>query len=117
VEKGKGRPVNVVTWIKSTSGGKLAWRLFIAFLGGIITFLGLIFMLTPGPGIPILLIGLAILATEFAWAKRAVTKAKEAATSAGERAPFLKMKTLIPVGLVVSLFAVGYWVHVTFNQG
>lgn len=109
--------MNVVSWIKSTSGGKLFWRLLIGFLGGIVTFLGLIFIITPGPGIAVLVIGLAILATEFAWAKRAVEKAKEAAAAAGERAPFLRMKTLIPVGLVLSLVAVGYWVHITFNKG
>ncbi len=101
--------MNLQTWIKSTPAGKLAWRLLIGFIGGIVTFLGLLFILTPGPGIAVLIIGLAILATEFAWAKRAVKKAREAAVSASERAPFLKFKVIIPIGLVISVLAVGYW--------
>jgi hypothetical protein len=107
--------MNLITWIKSTPAGKLAWRLVVGFFGGIITFIGLLFIITPGPGIAVLIIGLAILATEFAWAKRAVQKAREAATSASERAPFLKLKIIIPVGLVVSVFAVGYWIFTTLH--
>jgi len=107
--------MNLSTWIKATPAGKLAWRLFIGFIGGIVTFIGILFIVTPGPGIAVLIIGLAILATEFAWAKRAVGKAREAATSASERAPFLKMKVIIPVGLAISVLAVGYWVYATLQ--
>jgi hypothetical protein len=96
--------VNFRKWIKSTPAGALAWRLAVGFIGGIITFFGLLFLITPGPGIPILLIGLGVLASEFAWASRAVNKAKEAANSANERAPFLKLKIVIPVALVSSVF-------------
>lgn len=103
--------MNLSTWIKSTPAGKLAWRLFVGFVGGVVTFIGILFILTPGPGIAVLIIGLAILATEFAWAKRAVARAREAATSASERAPFLKMKVIIPLGLVISVLAVGYWLY------
>lgn len=105
--------MNITTWIKSTPAGKLAWRLFIGFVGGIVTFIGVLFIVTPGPGIAVLIIGLAILASEFAWAKRAVEKAREAATSASERAPFLKLKVVIPLGLVLSVLAVGYWLFHT----
>lgn len=107
--------MNLLTWIKSTPAGKLAWRLVVGFFGGLITFIGLLFIVTPGPGIAVLIIGLAILATEFAWAKRAVQKAREAATTASERAPFLKFKVIIPVGLVLSVFAVGYWIFTTLH--
>jgi hypothetical protein len=62
-----------------------------------------------------LIVGLAILATEFAWAKRAMAKAKETATSATERAPFLKMKFIIPIGLAISVFAIAYWIYSTVS--
>lgn len=107
--------MNLLTWIKSTPAGKLAWRLLVGFFGGLITFIGILFIVTPGPGIAVLIIGLAILATEFAWAKRAVEKAREAATSASERAPFLKLKVIIPIGLVFSVFAVGFWIFHTLQ--
>ena len=107
--------MKLITWIKSTPAGKLAWRLMIAFFGGIVTALGILFIVTPGPGIAVLIVGLAILATEFAWAKRAMEKAKETATSATERAPFLKMKVIIPVGLAISVFAIAYWIYSTLQ--
>ena len=107
--------MNFLTWIKSTPAGKLFWRLVVGFFGGLITFIGLLFIITPGPGTAVLIIGLAILATEFAWAKRAVEKAREAATTATERAPFLKLKIIIPLGLVFSVFAVGYWLFTTLH--
>jgi CBS-domain-containing membrane protein len=102
--------MKLITWIKSTPAGKLAWRLVVGFFGGIVTALGLLFIVTPGPGIAVLLVGLAILASEFAWAKRAVEKARQTATTASERAPFLKMKIIIPIGLAISVFAISYWI-------
>lgn len=102
--------MKLITWVKSTTAGKLFWRLVIGFFGGIITAIGLLFLVTPGPGIAVLIVGLAILATEFAWAKRAVEKAREAATSASEKAPFLKMKIIIPIGLAISVFVIAYWI-------
>ena len=107
--------MKLITWVKSTTAGKLFWRLVIGFFGGIITALGVLFIVTPGPGIAVLIVGLAILATEFAWAKRAVEKAREAATSASEKAPFLKMKVIIPVGLAVSVFAIAYWIYTSLQ--
>jgi hypothetical protein len=99
-------------WVKSSPAGALAWRLAVGFLGGLITFFGIIFLVTPGPGIPILVIGLGILASEFAWAKRAVEKAKESAKGASEKAPFLKLKWVIPISLVSALLVVGYWIYI-----
>ena len=107
--------MKLITWIKSTPAGKLAWRLVIGFFGGIVTAVGVLFIVTPGPGIAVLIVGLAILATEFAWAQRAVAKAREAATSASEKAPFLKMKIVIPVGLAISVFAIAYWIYSTLQ--
>ncbi len=42
--------------------------------------LGLIFMVLPGPGIPLVIAGLAILATEFAWAEIVLNRTKHHAT-------------------------------------
>lgn len=43
-------------------------------------------MVTPGPGLLGIVIGLAILATEFAWAQRALHRARTAADRAKEKA-------------------------------
>jgi uncharacterized protein (TIGR02611 family) len=52
------------------------YRLGVGVLGGSIATLGLLLVPLPGPGWLVVFLGLAILGTEFAWAKRlaAVTK-------------------------------------------
>jgi len=54
-------------------------KFFIALIGGTVLLLGLAMLVLPGPGLPIIAAGLAILATEFLWARRAWRKAKGAA--------------------------------------
>lgn len=46
------------------------YRVLVAVLGGIIAVGGLMLVPLPGPGWLIVFLGLAILGTEFAWAKR-----------------------------------------------
>jgi uncharacterized protein (TIGR02611 family) len=47
-----------------------AYRVGFAVLGFLITAAGAIMLVTPGPGIPVLVVGLAMLALEFVWAER-----------------------------------------------
>lgn len=51
-------------------------KFFIALMGGTVLLIGLAMLVLPGPGLPIIAAGLAILATEFFWAQRALRKAK-----------------------------------------
>ena len=62
---------------------KLARRIVIAVIGGTILLGGLVMLLTPGPGIAAILLGLAILAIEFAWARLWLDKAKHSVTPEG----------------------------------
>jgi uncharacterized protein (TIGR02611 family) len=48
----------------------------VATVGFTLVVTGIIFMVLPGPGIPILITGLAILATEFTWAEIVLNKTK-----------------------------------------
>jgi uncharacterized protein (TIGR02611 family) len=90
--------MNLRNFIKRTKAGQLVWRIFIGVLGGTITVLGAIALVAPGPGVLILLAGLGILATEFAWASRAVSKTKSMAQTAAD-------KVGIPTWLKYLLFA------------
>ena len=54
-------------------------KLFTALVGGTVLLIGVAMLVLPGPGLPIVAAGLAILATEFLWARRAWRKAKGAA--------------------------------------
>jgi hypothetical protein len=51
-------------------------KLFIGLIGGTVLLLGVAMLVLPGPGLPIIAAGLAILATEFLWARQAWRKAK-----------------------------------------
>jgi hypothetical protein len=44
-------------------------RFWIGLLGGTVLLLGLVMLIAPGPGLPTILLALAILASEFLWAR------------------------------------------------
>ena len=60
-------------------------KFFIALMGGTVLLIGSAMLVLPGPGLPIVTAGLAILATEFLWARRAMKRAKGAAAKARRR--------------------------------
>ncbi len=61
-------------------------RLSVAAVGFTVLTAGLIMLLTPGPGLLVIIGGLAILAHEFAWAARALDRVKLRAAQAKEAA-------------------------------
>ena len=57
-------------------------RLSVAALGFTVLAVGLVLLATPGPGLLVIIAGLAILAHEFEWAATALGKAKARAAQA-----------------------------------
>jgi uncharacterized protein (TIGR02611 family) len=55
---------------------KFLKRLVIAIVGFTVLLVGVAMMILPGPAFIVIPLGLAILATEFVWAQRLLTKAK-----------------------------------------
>jgi len=53
-----------------------AWRTVIFVVGLTIVALGIFFLLFPGPGWAVIILGLIILATEYAWAQRLLNPVK-----------------------------------------
>ena len=53
-------------------------KFFIALMGGTVVLIGVAMLVLPGPGLLVIAGGLAILATEFIWARRAMRHAKGA---------------------------------------
>jgi tellurite resistance protein TerC len=51
-------------------------KLIVAVIGITILLLGIAMMVLPGPAFIVIPVGLGILATEFAWARRAVRRAR-----------------------------------------
>jgi uncharacterized protein (TIGR02611 family) len=54
----------------------LRW-VIVASVGSTLTFVGVIFLFIPGPGLPLIVLGVAILATEFAWAEVVFARIKK----------------------------------------
>ncbi|MEY3148926.1 MAG: hypothetical protein RL029_200 [Actinomycetota bacterium] len=77
--------MNIRQQIKSTPYGSLIWRVFVGVVGGLVTIIGTVFLFAPGPGLLVLLAGLGILASEFAWASRAMHKTKSIAANAADK--------------------------------
>jgi uncharacterized protein (TIGR02611 family) len=98
-------------FIKRTKAGQIIWRIFIGVLGGTVTVLGAIALVAPGPGVLILLAGLGILASEFAWASRAMNKTKSLAQTAADKVGIPTwIKYLIFAGAAVfSICAIIYY--------
>jgi len=51
-------------------------RIFLILVGFTLLLLGIMMIFTPGPGTPVILMGLALLAAEFVWARRIVDRIK-----------------------------------------
>ena len=58
----------------------------VGLVGGTVTAAGVVMLVTPGPGLLVIVAGLAILATQFAWAERALERMKARARSARDNA-------------------------------
>jgi uncharacterized protein (TIGR02611 family) len=52
-------------------------RIIIGVIGGTVLLIGVALIVLPGPAIVVIPVGLAILATEFAWARRYLQKARD----------------------------------------
>jgi uncharacterized protein (TIGR02611 family) len=94
----------------------LVSKIMVSLIGFAVLVAGIIMIVTPGPAIVLIPLGLAILATEFDWARRWLEKAREQAVRAKDKAATRDPKTrrrrrwLGGVGLVVALGLAGYLV-------
>lgn len=61
-------------------------RVAVTLLGFLVLVVGLVLLALPGPGLLVVALGLAILATEFVWAWRAQRYVHTKARTAGRRA-------------------------------
>jgi uncharacterized protein (TIGR02611 family) len=100
--------MKIRTWFKKTVIGRLVWRIIIGVIGGSVTVAGAIALVGPGPGILIVLAGLGILATEFAWAARVMVHTRTYAQKAADKAgiPRWAQLAMIAVGAVISIIII-----------
>lgn len=62
-------PMGVLDKIRANPTGRLALKIGIGVLGALVIALGIVLIPFPGPGWAIVILGLAIWAVEFVWAK------------------------------------------------
>src|SRR3954463_7263335 len=96
--------VGVLDRIRANPTGRLSLKIGIGVLGGLVVALGIVLIPFPGPGWAIVILGLAIWAVEFVWAKHLLHFTKkhvQAWTHWALRQP-LPLRALI--GLVGLLF-------------
>lgn len=67
-----------------TTTYRTARRVVVAVLGGTIVLLGIALLALPGPGLLVILGGLALLGLEFAWARHTLRRVKDGASSFGD---------------------------------
>lgn len=89
----------------------LITKVVVTAIGLVVLGAGLVMMVTPGPGIVGILGGLAILATEWHWARRLLHWARRRASEAAERAramdPAVRRRRALITALVAALVAGG----------
>src|SRR5438874_13084689 len=91
------KSVDSLSWMKrlssiwSTENIKIVRRVIVSVVGVTVLLIGIALLVLPGPAFIVIPVGLAILATEYAWARRWLKKvrrmASEVVGSRGRTAP------------------------------
>ena len=61
---------------------KIVKRVIVSVIGATVLLIGIALLVLPGPAFIVIPVGLAILATEYAWARRWLKKARQIASDA-----------------------------------
>jgi tellurite resistance protein TerC len=81
------RPTTVPRWMKRLFSGlhveniKFVRRVIVSVVGATVLLIGIALLVLPGPAFIVIPVGLAILATEYAWARRWLKKARRIASN------------------------------------
>jgi uncharacterized protein (TIGR02611 family) len=90
--------------------GRSGKRIGVTIAGFVVLIAGLIMMVTPGPGVLAIIAGLAILATEYAWAEMMLDRAKRSGKVVLDQATASPLRIALSVVLVLAgVTAVVLW--------
>lgn len=82
--------------------GRSGKRIAVTVAGFTVLLAGIVMMVTPGPGLLAIFAGLAILATEYAWAEHALDKAKRRAGQAAKAATASPLRIALAIGATLA---------------
>ena len=98
---------------RSSSAGRVLWRIGVTILGALVIAIGIVLLPLPGPGWVIIFGGFGILGTEYPWAARLLRRLRRLVARSGEwvRSRGLLVQILAGVLSVLFLVAVvlGAW--------
>jgi uncharacterized protein (TIGR02611 family) len=102
--------------LKANPAMSLTTKIVVTTIGVLVLLGGVLMMVTPGPGIVGIALGLAILATEYEWAHRWLQKARDKAHQARLKAeamdPKVRRRQLLVSGLVFVALTAGVVTYV-----
>lgn len=98
----------------------LATKVVVGVVGTLVVGVGVAMLVTPGPAVVVIPLGLAILATEFDFARRWLERARRWARDAKARAEALdprvrRRRTLLAVGALVVVVGAVAWYVATYD--
>lgn len=100
-------------FIKASRGLHLSWQVGVFVVGLVVIGAGIAMLVLPGPGWVAIFAGLAIWATEFAWAHLVLRWTKRKVTEAAQKAldPKVRRRNIIltSVGLVIAGALIGFY--------
>ncbi|GIM93245.1 TIGR02611 family protein [Paractinoplanes toevensis] len=110
--------MGVLDKIRANPTGRLALKIGIGVLGGLVVAVGIVLIPFPGPGWAIVILGLAIWAVEFAWAKNLLefTKRHVKAWTSWIGRQSLGVRAIIGVVGMIFVAAI-VWVSVKLSFG
>jgi uncharacterized protein (TIGR02611 family) len=90
------------------------WRGIILVVGLTVVGLGVFFLLFPGPGWAVIIVGLIVLATEYAWAQRILNPVREfssriARLVVSQEYRVRRSKVILLITMLVVTIAYAYW--------
>lgn len=86
---------------------RLVKRFAVTLVGAALLAVGAALLALPGPGILVIVAGLAVLATEFVWARALLDRAKDQAQKVQQAAVASPLRTAGSIAFAIGLFAVG----------
>jgi uncharacterized protein (TIGR02611 family) len=110
--------VGVLDRIRANPTGRMALKVGIGVFGGLVVAVGIVLIPFPGPGWAIVIVGLAILALEFAWARNLLEFTKRHVQSWTHWIARQSLPVRAVVGVVGMVFVSAIvWISVKLSLG
>jgi uncharacterized protein (TIGR02611 family) len=103
--------------VRAVPGGFVLWRVLVTLVGVAVIVIGIVLLPLPGPGWLIIFAGIGVLGTEYAWAKRLLTFAREKVrawtTWAARQNLFVRLLMgLLTLALLAAIAYVAYRIYI-----